>query len=44
MNRCGAAFPIIFVTLLIAALGLSFGYIFNRKLFKVEPQLSLRII
>lgn len=34
-NRCGASIPIIFVTLLIGALGLSFGYLFNTKLFEV---------
>lgn len=34
-NRCAAAIPIIFVCLLIGGLGVSFGYLFNTKLFEV---------
>lgn len=34
-NRCAAAIPIIFVFLLIGVLGVSFGYLFNTKLFEV---------
>lgn len=43
MNRCAQGIPIVFVTLLIAALGLAFGYIFNTKLFNVGDY-SARII